>query len=455
MTRAKLPTLSASLFQLGLAHVMARGSMFFATALLAHRLTTSEFGTVAFAQSLAFLATVFTDLGISTFAMREVARQRDAADKTVGAAYGLILALAGVASAVTVGLGFLFSDANVGLVIALFGMSTFAVGLYPNWAYKGRMRTGQYAAVESMRGPLYIVLLLVLVRGGHLYFVPLAYLVAYGVSSAVLWGLGREWLPRPTIDREAIRVVLTAAIPLSVAALAVQGTYYTGALFLEAFAGPRAVAAFVAPQKVTIAAYGLATVVGEVLLPRLTNALRESPDTAYALVRQSIRRLLGVSLLLLGASVFLAKPFLAAAFGSQYAGSALVQQLQLAALAVFTVGSPCVYLLLAIGAYRTLSIAGALGLAVNVAVSLALIPLLHSAGAAVATIATEATIAAAVVYGASQMNCAGIDGHGRIGALLWRTEGVGPAMVEELPKQGCLRGRAADLPSAEMCPPGG
>lgn len=392
------PRLSTSLVHLGVAHLLAKGCFFAATIFLARRLSKTDFGEVVVAQNVAIFLVIFTDLGLRPLGMRDVARRSDVPDRNSRAAYGLMLSLGGVMCVAIIACALLFASGSLAQLLALFGGTTLAMAAYPDWAFKGRMKTARLVGAESIKGLVYLLPLVLLVHdSGRLFLVPILYFAGYGAATAFLWISGRRWLPRPLLERTSVRAVLAEALPLGVSGIAVQSTYYTGTFFLQILAGPAAVAYFSVPQKVTLLLYGLMAITGEVLIPRFTTALTEGLAAAGALLQSAVKALFAGGVLLLVGSLFLARPFLTSVFGDQYSGSVYVQQLLLTGFVIFVLGSPCIYFLVAIGDVRAVMRAGLLGGAVNLAASSALIPLLQEMGAAFATIATEVAITAVVV----------------------------------------------------------
>jgi len=241
------------------------------------------------------IAAAFSDLGTTTYSIREVARDRTQASaffsNLLAFRLGIGLALPGLVVLV----GFLTAMPSPKL------SALAAAGLYTTGLITVSYCRTFYRAFEVLRfEALSLILEKVLVIGGGMALLllsgtPQSVLLglAAGMTLALVWNVGwvhRRFAPfrAGLLSLSFLRSKLRAALPLGLFGLFVVFYVRIGPVLLEAMQGEAAVGQFSAAFRILEALVMLPAIVSAAVLPRLSRLFKEERQGAFArLVRLS------------------------------------------------------------------------------------------------------------------------------------------------------------------------
>jgi O-antigen/teichoic acid export membrane protein len=170
---------------------VARLLLFATTVYAARVLGPVSFGLVSFAQALLGYFLLAGDWGLSTYGVREIARQPERAPEAWRAISGTRVLIASVLLAgalIVIAMGSL--DPRTRLVVALTLASAVPLAALPDWAARGVGRMKAAATIGALQPAVALVLILAFVRGpDSVGWVPLARLIGAGTVAVLGWSL--------------------------------------------------------------------------------------------------------------------------------------------------------------------------------------------------------------------------------------------------------------------------
>jgi O-antigen/teichoic acid export membrane protein len=367
--------------------------------LLIRHLGSVEYGRYVVAITLVTIVQGITDVGLGQIGVREYSTRAGAERewlmrnllgvRVALTSLGVLLAtlfaiVAGYGHAVIIGTLL----AGVAMVLTVI-QGTFSVPL------ASQLRLGLVTALELLRQFLSVTAIVVLVVLGSRLLpflavnVPVAILVLAATAALI-----RGTMPlRPAFQRDEWLTLIRAVLPF--AASVVIATFYLRITVLllsllasELQTGYYATAFAVISVLVAIPALTVGST-----LPVLSRAARDDRER----LRYVLERLMEVTLIVgagLGIGLALGAHFVVQVL-SGHSGGPSVTVLEIESLAIVTqfVGTTWQYGLLALHRHRDCLLISMIGLALSVVLTVVLVPLLHSAGAAVAFSGAEVAVA--------------------------------------------------------------
>jgi O-antigen/teichoic acid export membrane protein len=169
-------------------------------------------------------------------------------------------------------------------------------------------------------------------------------------------------------------------------------------VLLEYLRGAEEVAYYAAPVLVLEGLTLVPRVLAFALLPTMAELAARAPGPLSVLYRRATKYLLVAGLPVAAFGVLAAEPFVTLLFGERYAPSVPLARILLPAAALMFLSNLGETVLACTGRWRTIVIVSTLAAAVNIALNLAWIPAYGAAGAAWATLLTEAGYFLGTVY---------------------------------------------------------
>ena len=361
----------------------------------------TAFGAYQFALTLTALFAMVADVGLSTWTIRGLARDRRRSREIAAVGFrvrGLgvlpFLLAAGIAA-------YLSGPGASRVLIVLLGVAAVAnmFGDYAGAIFRGLERLRDEAVLNIGRALLVTAVALAALRASGGSAIGLAAGMAAGSLVSAAYG---RWLvfSRTDVlvgDRSqlgggvAIRQALVESAPIWVAMLLGLLYYKIDVLILRAIAGDAELGAYSAAYKVFEAAAILPTIVMAAGLPPLARAYRDP-----ARRRHWERRLAGV-LLAMGALVAVGiyvarRPIVGLLFGADFVAAVPSLGILAATIPLSFVNAGLLQFLIARGLERRSVVLSGVLLMINVGVNLVAIPRLGGPGAAWATMVTEAAV---------------------------------------------------------------
>ena len=362
-------------------------------------LSVEDYGRFVFASALTTIIETIMDSGLGPLTIREVARDREGADRFFRNVLGLKLVWVAAGLAVlAIAAPMLRSDPVVVRVCLLMGISS-AVRSYL-LTTRGLLQGLDRFDLEALLVVADRVLLLaagagVLLTGHGLYGLAFAFVASRVVMLVVVLLLVRRFLGpiSPRVDRVAWRALQTAALPLGAFLLILNMYTYIDAVILGVMRSNDEVAWYGAAYRLYEGLTYAPAVLSAVLMPRLSRLFIEDRVAHRGLLTRTLLASIALGTVLGGIGWWAASWILPMIFGPDYApGVAPLQILSGGALFVFAT-----WILhaaaISIDIERKLPMTTIVGLTANVALNLVFIPHWGISGAAWATVLAEALTA--------------------------------------------------------------
>ncbi|MEM1448422.1 MAG: oligosaccharide flippase family protein [Planctomycetota bacterium] len=365
---------------------------------LAGHLEDAAFGRLTFWLAAFLVLDGIVDFGAGQVALQRAARDPGAAGAVLRTARRARLMTGGlvVSAVVAIALALERDDGPYLAVAALYQLSHVLELSTLGWRDRIAWRSPVLVRAGAALASLAFVLALRATGEAR----PMPYLLAIAVGStlgnAALHGFGRRGLPSTRgVAAAPIAPFLAASIPMGAAAVCQQLYFHVDNVFVRVLAGDDVVGRYnVAVRVMSLAIMG-GVLAASAALPWLARA------HARGALRSAALRLTAASTLLGAAGVAVLFPFRATIlglFGEEFRVAAPTLAWLLVAAFAVHVGAPLLTSVVAAGRSRTVLVLAAAGLVVNVVGNAWLVPQMGMDGAAIATLGTEAFIAAGAAW---------------------------------------------------------
>lgn len=375
-------------------------------AIAARTLKEASFGRFQFADAVAALLLLTTDLGLGVWTTRALARGRAPAETIVGTGLWVRTLAAIPHLALIAAAAGLVGGGETRGALLLLGVAALAGAFveYCGAVFRGYERLRDEAHLNVVRAGLVTVAGLAALAWGRSVVALAAGVMAGGIAGAV-YGLAilrrRYRLPTPfhggSFDRRLARAASGEALPLWLATL-MSLVYFKGdTVLLRFFAGDAAIGSYSAAYKIFEATMILPSIIMAASFPGLVRAEVDDPARGR---RSELG--LGMALLALGGivggAVWLASgPAIRLVFGPAFADAGPSLRLLCLAVPLLFLNYGLTHFLIARGLERyNLRLTVAM-VVVNLGTNLLLIPRFGGRGAALTTIVTELALTAGCV----------------------------------------------------------
>ena len=394
-------TAAANVVYRAISVAVEKGCRFALILIAARILGRTVFGAYQFALTLTALFAMVADLGLSTWTIRGLARDRGRSREIAAVGFrvrGLAVVPFLVAAAIAAQLS---GPGESRTLIVVLGVATLA-NMFADYAgaiFRGLERLRDEAVLNIVRAVLVTAAALVGLYAGGRSATGLA--VGMAAGSLVSAGYGR-WLVISRTDAlagdrshlagaGALRQALVESAPIWVGTLLGLLYFKIDVLLVRAIAGDAELGTYSAAFKVFEAATILPTIVMAAGLPPLARAHRDPVR------RRHWERLLAGILLAMGGLVAAVaygarRPIVALLFGADFVAAVPSLGIIAAAIPLSFLNAGLLQFLVARGLERRNVVVSGVVLMINVGVNLVAIPRLGGPGAAWATVVTEAAV---------------------------------------------------------------
>ncbi|MSQ28535.1 MAG: hypothetical protein EXR51_10445 [Dehalococcoidia bacterium] len=409
----------------------------------------ADYGWYSFAVALIGYFAIFTDYGLGTLLIRDVARAPEGAEKLVGRAIGLRLVLCAVSFPVLVAVSWWY-HLQFGLAQeAVIAGVLFMVSLFPS-GVAGAL-SARFSAQERMELPAALGVATAVLRailgvaalllGAGVVGLGIVSVVASGVNAAVFWWLYARRYGRPgiSLDVTAGRQLLRTSAPLMFNSFLNTIFFRIDILLLQAMRGAEAVGLYSTAYKFIDGLLLVPTFVTLALFPLLSRFANESPERLGRTYRQAVKALVLVAVPIAVGFTFLAEDVLRFFFGETYAPAAPALRLLAWFLPLSYLNGVTQYLLIAVNRQRLITLAFGLGAGFNIVANIAVIPRFGMEGSAAVTVLSEVVLLAPFMAGVRASLgslpftfglARGVAASVVMAAALWATRGApGPVAV--------------------------
>jgi len=373
-------------------------------ATLARYLGVAGFGTYSFVIAFVRAFQHFGDLGLRSILLREIAADRDNADKILAVARGLVWLLSAAAFLIIVGLIHLFSsDSEVVRLTYLAGLALITI-LHAN-AYGAVCRAFEemeYNAIGHVleRLVFFVAVLVVVWMNWGLRAVFVGLLLA----NLTLWGfyyvvVRRNYL-RPWIlwDLRAGWHMAKEAVPVGIGVILRRLTWSVDIVLLAKMVDVSSAGLFGAAYRIPVLIHQLSVTLSHPFAPVYAKLARASTDKISEAYAQSFKAFWALGVPITVGTVVFADTIIDTLFGAAFAPAATALQIQSIATLFLFPTSLYVGLFTALGQQRLYMMIATSCLAVNVLFDVLLIPWYSFIGASIGTALAEITFFGVGLY---------------------------------------------------------
>lgn len=398
MTMRRLMT---GVVALGAATVFAQVVGFAVIVVMARRLGAESLGSFSFATSLAGYFAIPATFGVTSLAIREMAREPDRAQETMGEVILLqavlcvvpYLAAVLLASALTV-------DDTSRVVLPIVALSfVIDVGSL-QWVLYASHRFWLLAVARMAGTALFGVLALTLVRSGGQGARDLAWVSMAGLlpATAMTAFAALRVTGRPAFTRSPRHLLrrFTAGVPLGVTAVMISIYYTIDSLMLGYLKDAETVGIYAVAYKIPLAVIGFAALWSSVFFPHASALAGQDRVELRKQLDAFASMCIVLSLPILMGALLLGGDLMPELFGDAFAAASTPFVILTAAAALVVVTINYGTVAVAIGDERHVAIGTALAAGSNLVANFVVIPLFGMTGAASATLVAEIVVFAYV-----------------------------------------------------------
>lgn len=376
--------------------------------LVVRQLGAEAFGQYASVLAFGAIFAIISDLGLSPYAVREVARHRDGADRDrVAKLYGNILALRLVLSLVAILLvtaAALYTNRPtlmvIGIVLNAHGLLVYSALGASESVLMGYERLDISSMSKVLIQLTFVVLGAVVLWTGLGYLgLIVANLVGVALASIVCWrGLARLgiWPLRPNALQWS--ALLRASLPFGVIGFALGLSYKLDSVLLNIYRGDAEVGYYNAAYNLVFSAAILSNVINTALYPSLARQAASAPQLLPSIHERILRYLLLLALPIAVGGWALADQIIPLLFRESFVPAVPALEIVIWVVPLMFVSEFLGYVVVVSGKERRVAQAIVISTAINVTLNLFLVPRFGYIAAAVMTVVTEIVLVCQYVW---------------------------------------------------------
>ncbi|MDH4222571.1 MAG: flippase [candidate division Zixibacteria bacterium] len=395
-------TVSKNFISLTIADFLNNALAFLAIAYLARVLKADGFGKVQFAQAIMVYFLLVVNQGLSTFGVREIAREIINVKTYTNHILTIRLFLSLISYIILVLFVLCINQSpEIKKLLLIYGFSLFTFSLTLDWVFQGIEKMEYVALGRIINQVIYVSGLFLLVKNwDQLLRVPAIRVVAAMMGAIILgyFFIKRGGVIKLSCDLQIWRQILKQSIPMGVSLIVIQLYYSLDTVILGFMKGVTVVGWYNAAYKIVLLFTGFASLFGIVVFPVLSRCYKESLDQLQKFVYQFSRLTIFFGAPIAVGGMILSDQIIRFVYGSAYQLSIL--PLQILIWSVFTVYCNCsfAFCLLASDRQKEYMYSVLTGAVVNLTLNLILIPKYSMLGASIATIVSEVITLGLILY---------------------------------------------------------
>ena len=364
----------------------------------ARYLGVDDFGRFSFAIALVTLLAPILDPGIYYLQIREVARKLDLANSFLSHSLTWkILCSPLFFGIIYIVVLWMNKEPQTLTIVYLMAISQILLSLKDSFrstliAYELFNLDAISLAIE--RFSLLIFVTIALSVSEHLVVIGSVFIIVRLIDLAIIAIIVQSKVCNISLglDLSFAKIMLANAIPIGAFYMTISAYNYIDTIMLSAISGDQEVGLYSASYKIYEGPVLIPAIIGTVFMPPLARLFIENKNEFMSLFENGLKYVIIVAIIVGINGIFLSNPIILLTFGEQYINSVNALKILLAGMAfVFTIHF-LQTVLISIDMQKIVLYLSLLGLTMNVAVNLALIPLYGYIGAAVATISVEGLI---------------------------------------------------------------
>jgi O-antigen/teichoic acid export membrane protein len=392
-----------------LAHLAIKVLSFGFTVLIVRQLGTSDYGQYSAVVAFGSIFLFISDLGLSPYMVRQIARWRDQEDaeariaELFSSVVVLRLLLSLVAGVVTVMSAWLTGRPS--MMVAAVALNSVNILLYAVQGTSESLLAG-FERLDLAAGAKVANQLVFVALGGAALLLGLGY---YSLIIAAMVGiLAMTWICIQGIRRLGVRpgrvvmqswpVLLRASLPFGILGLTLGLSYRFDTVLLNIFRNDYETGLYNAAYNLVFTAAVFSNVINTSLYPSLARQSVSDPASLPAIYDRVLRYLLITSLPIAFGCWALAGDVVSTLFGAEYQESLYVLQIVIWVVPFMYVSEFLGYTVVVQGDEAKVARSVVISTAVNVTMNLMLVPVYGYVGAAIMTVLTEVVLVGQYVW---------------------------------------------------------
>ena len=384
-------TVTGNFVGLAAGGVISSAIGFVATVYIARNLGVESYGVVGFAAAVTLYLSAITDGGLEFQGPREIAEDHDRVQHMAPSILMARLIVASALALVVALLGTLAIPDPEGPVLAVYGLTLFAVAANTRWIHIGLERVRVVAVSRIVDQVIKVLLVFALIRGpADAVLVPFAEFVGSALAALLLiLALRRRGFSLPLrFDAAVVWAAFERSRPLMYATLLGLAIYNSDLILLSFFRDWEQVGYYLAGFAL-VSLLGLLGVTCRLtLVPTLTR-LSSTADQQRELYHTAMARVFALGCPIAVGGYLLAPKMIALVFGPAYVASGVVLQIVIWSVPLLLIRSVLQAVLVASGRAERVFRMTALAAGLSVFVNLIAISRYGMLGAAFTTVLTE------------------------------------------------------------------
>lgn len=382
---------------------------FILTLFTARYLGTYNFGLISSATSLVGIFEIFTDMGLATFAIREVSRDKTLTSKYFGTVFFLrvIFSLVTfIAYTLIVLLSHTFTPEGIDVMI-IFGVYMIFNSLtLCNYSLFQSNEKMQYQTIGNViySASVLAIILLIIFNGGNVIIVSLAYPIAIILSFTYTAYIAIKHYPKLglCLERAFLKELITKGVPFGISYVFTSIYFWIALTILTFMSGSVAVGLFSASQKLLLVIAAMITLISNSIFPVMSELFTKDKLKLADLYHKLMKYMLIIAMPIVLGCVIFSHDIIYIIYGASYTQGANALSILIWAGIFLFLSNISTTLLGAINRQFTVTKIVAIGAFVSIILNVILIKFYSYIGASIATVCIEALILSLTLYALSK-----------------------------------------------------
>lgn len=322
-----------NLTSMALANAISLLFAFFATVYISRIIGVENYGKIGFVTAIMVYFDMFSNLGLETYATREVARNEDKltyfVDHTISIRILMSVLLFGILLASNLVID---GSPEIRNLLLLYGLNLFFKAFAINWSFAAQHRMEFYGLAQVILESVYMAFLFVIVKDPKdLYYVPISFVI--GTSIAILFSWFIQWKRMKRIrfsyDYHTWKGMLKISVPMILSHM-VMRIYFNFNIILLGFMGrEREVGLYSAAFKFIFLLIAVRHILITVSYPLLSKYFVESKAKLALVMQGFIKIAILFALPVTTGGIILAPELVQTVFGSEFGDAGPILQILL------------------------------------------------------------------------------------------------------------------------------
>lgn len=400
-TMKRIAKNTSSLF---LAQILSYIIGFFTLAYSARYLGVENFGILSFALAFAGIFGVFSDLGLRTLVVREVARDKSLTEKYIGNSLSIKILLAFITLfLIFITLNIWGYDIKTSIVVYLISISviiaSFSQFFYSIFQAYEKMEFQGISvflnAVFVFLGILTVIYLNSNVVGFSFVYILAAILVL--IFNLIIC-LKKFSLPGLLLDHEFWKVSIKEALPFAITGISINIYTWIDTIILAFLKGSEVVGYYTAAYRLVIVLLVIPVIVNTVVFPLMSRYHVSSKDNLKYSFEKLFKFMALIGIPLGVGTIIVAEKVILLVYGTEYIPSVIALQILVWSLVMIFLRSPFERLLEASNKQFSVTKIFFIGAIFNIVLNLIFIPIYSYVGAAIITVLTDILVLIILIH---------------------------------------------------------